>query len=287
MENSTKVFISWSGSQSRRLAEVFHWWLPRALHSVRPYFTPEDIAKGGRWNLAIAKELETSSVGVICLTRENMFAPWIMFEAGALAKQLDDSLVCPILFDLDPSDIEGPLIQFQAATFGEHEIHKLFEKINSQLEGAALDERVLDEVYDMWWPKLNQRVSEVLKDTKPQKETELRDDREILEEILELARSSRLRSDEPLPDLMLADLVEAYGELLEAADGQDIVRPIFNSFQDMSLRLERTLRAAARLSGQYKAALKAFDTIDADAFRNMEPKDRFEIDSTDGNYGAQ
>jgi hypothetical protein len=45
---------------------------------VKPYFSPEDIEKGTKWNTEIAKELETSNVGVICLTQDNTEKPWIL-----------------------------------------------------------------------------------------------------------------------------------------------------------------------------------------------------------------
>lgn len=69
-----KVFISWSGDLSHRLAEAFRTWLPGALQTARPYFTPADIEKGSRWSNEIAKELESSDVEVLVVTRENMAA---------------------------------------------------------------------------------------------------------------------------------------------------------------------------------------------------------------------
>ena len=96
-----KVFISWSGSQSKELAEAIREWIPNVIQAVSPYFTPSDIEKGTRWSNDIAKELESSSIGILCITRENIRAPWIMFEAGALSKSLEKTHVCPILFHKD------------------------------------------------------------------------------------------------------------------------------------------------------------------------------------------
>ena len=111
-----KVFISWSGERSRALAEVLRRWLPAVIQVVKPYYSPDDTVKGARWSTEIAKELESSRVGLICVTPENLDAPWLLFEAGALSK-LGKSRVCPILFGVDPIDIKGPLVQFQAAKF--------------------------------------------------------------------------------------------------------------------------------------------------------------------------
>ena len=81
---ATKVFLSWSGDLSRKLADALRSWLPSALQSVKPYFTPEDIEKGAKWGSEISKELESSNIGIVCLTRDNTEKPWILFEAGAL-----------------------------------------------------------------------------------------------------------------------------------------------------------------------------------------------------------
>ena len=54
--------------------------------------------------------------GIICLTTENTSAPWINFEAGAIAKSLD-SRVTALMVNIKPSDIKGPLSRYQATKF--------------------------------------------------------------------------------------------------------------------------------------------------------------------------
>lgn len=87
---ATKVFISWSGELSNRLAEALRQWLPAVLQFVKPYFTPSDIEKGARWGSDILSELSESDIGIICLTKENQNMPWILFEAGAISKNFDN-----------------------------------------------------------------------------------------------------------------------------------------------------------------------------------------------------
>lgn len=116
-----KVFICWSGKTSKRLAEIFRDWIPAVIQAVKPYFSPEDVEKGARWYPEISKELEQCSAGLICLTRDNLEAPWIMFEAGALSKSVEKSRLIPLLFGIGTADIKGPLIQFQAAPFSKEE----------------------------------------------------------------------------------------------------------------------------------------------------------------------
>jgi len=121
-----RVFISWSGDRSKAVADVLRRWFPSVIQAVRPYFSPDDVAKGARWSSEIAKELEASRVGLLVITPENQEAPWLLFEAGALAKNLDRSKVCPILFGaMEPTDVKGPLVQFQAAQFSETEMKRV------------------------------------------------------------------------------------------------------------------------------------------------------------------
>lgn len=184
------MFISWSGEKSKKLAEILKRWLPGVIQAVRPFFTPDDIEKGVRWNTDISKELENSSVGIICLTRANLQAPWLMFEAGALSKSIDRSHVIPMLFGVDPTDLQGPLLQFQATSFNKDDVHKMMKTLNSALADKALDSDVLETAFAKWWPELEQSVSCVLAAITPEQEIELRPDREIFEEILALSRAA-------------------------------------------------------------------------------------------------
>lgn len=108
-----RVFISWSGEQSKQFAEALREWVPQVIQAARPYFTPNDIEKGARWLADIASELEASDLGLLCLTRDSLNSDWLLFEAGALSKSLDKSRVCPILFGISDADLTGPLKQFQ------------------------------------------------------------------------------------------------------------------------------------------------------------------------------
>lgn len=67
-----KVFISWSGERSQLLAQALHGWLPLVLHYVQPWLSEADVSAGDRWAQAVAKELETSNFGIICVTPENL-----------------------------------------------------------------------------------------------------------------------------------------------------------------------------------------------------------------------
>jgi len=187
-----KVFISWSGDTSKNIAEIFRQWLPSVIQVVKPYYSPDDITKGTRWSSEIAKELDESKLGIICLTKDNLSSPWIMFEAGALSKNMENSKVCPILFGVEPSDIEGPLVQFQSAKFNKNEVKKVVRMINMELGEMNLTSEVFESVFEMWWPRLEERIEAELNKAKKSTGKEIRSERDLLEEILSLSRTISL-----------------------------------------------------------------------------------------------
>ncbi len=196
---ASKVFISWSGELSKKLAEEVRLWLPGVLQFVKPYFTPNDIEKGTRWSTDIANELESSNVGIICLTKDNINKPWILFEAGALSKNFGKANVCTILFNLDSADLTGPLTSFQATKFDKTDFKKLLQTINNTGGELKLESAVLNDVFEMWWPKLEEKLNSIIENHSDTSMENNRPERDILEEILELTRinaksDSRMRT---------------------------------------------------------------------------------------------
>ena len=208
-----KVFISWSGELSRELGEAVRNWLPSALQYVKPYFTPDDIDKGAKWASEISKELSTSSVCIIILTRSNLESSWIMFEAGAISSTVEKARVCPIIFDLEPTDLQGPLAQFQATRFQKDDIRKLFSTINSLGGEQKLDDTVAATVFEKWWPDLEIDLKRIVDGhIAVPKAKEIRSDRELIEEILLLLRSSEKEKStsskqDPFANVLTAQLM--------------------------------------------------------------------------------
>jgi len=156
------IFISWSKPRSKAIALALRAWLPKVFQSTKVFMSEKDIEPGMRWSEEIARSLGTCDLGIVCVTPENMAAPWLQFEAGALAKQVggDTKKVIPYLHDLKPEHLSGnPLASFQAArsvdpvgTFG------LVESINAEIK-PPLDGSDLRETFDVWWPKLAPKLA--------------------------------------------------------------------------------------------------------------------------------
>ena len=185
-----RVFLSWSGETSLKVASALRDWLPSVIQSVKPYLSAEDINKGARWSADVAKELEAAAYGIICLTPDNLTAPWIHFEAGALSKTLDKSYVTSFLFNVLRSSVEGPLVQFQSVLNDQQDIFKMVASINATADAEQrLDTAVLKKTFELWWPHLEAVLKQILSEmSKATVVEERRDPAEILEELLELAR---------------------------------------------------------------------------------------------------
>lgn len=182
-----QVFLSWSGERSKAVAEALADWLPQVIQAVKPWVSTE-IDKGTKWTSQISESLEQSSVGVVCITSDNVDSNWLIFEAGAIAKS-KESHACTFLLDISPTDVTPPLSILQATKFERGDFRKLLGTINQALRinnETPLKEDVLDRVFETNWPHIEKRLSEIKH--RPHQAAQKRPDREILEEILGLVR---------------------------------------------------------------------------------------------------
>lgn len=195
-KNNMKVFISWSGDCSKKVALIFRDWLPTVIQAIEPFVSSEDIEKGARWNTDIAQELKDSSFGLICVTKDNLNSQWLNFEAGALSKSINNSHVAPFLFDIKPSDLKGsPISQFQSTSFSKEDIKRLIETLNNAT-GNSLNSQRLDKAFELCYPDLEKSIKELQK-TSVEEDDHVGDesntsfDPNILEELLETSRNTQ------------------------------------------------------------------------------------------------
>lgn len=183
-----KIFLSWSGLTSKSIATILRDWIKNVLQLTEPWMSEEDIAKGTRWSQEIANQLSECRVGVICLTPSNLTSPWLLYEAGAISKAVDRSYVCTYLYNIEPTGVTGPLAQFQATRTTKDDTKKMIKTINNALGEDALSESRIEEIFNKWWPDLD----EFLKNLKPEEEildvSEERTDRDLLEEVVDRIR---------------------------------------------------------------------------------------------------
>lgn len=184
-----KVFISWSGELSQNIAKELSEWLPSIIQSIDVFYSPDDIKKGENWDSRLTNELQDSKYGIVCLTPENVLAPWIHFEAGALSKTLD-SKVSTLMINVVTSDIQGPLSRFQATKLEKEDFYQLLENIN-EASDSPINEKVLQKSFDAIWDKMYENINNIIKEGASKKKDVAQQNKDrsvVLEEILQLIR---------------------------------------------------------------------------------------------------
>jgi len=235
------VFISWSGVRSRRVALALRDWLPGVINAAEPYVSSEDIEKGARWSADITGKLNSTSIGIICVTRENMNQPWINFEAGALSKAVGaESRVIPLLIDLGNADLVGPLNQFQTVLPTEEEMRKLVDTINSNADKPN-PSHVVDKVFRALWSELDGQFKKIWADAEqPPLENPPRTDREMLQELVELSRDIQrsIVDDSVKRDLMPVTLNKKRAEFRIEKAAQRLIENVLNGIPEAAPDLD-------------------------------------------------
>jgi hypothetical protein len=217
-----KIFISWSGKKSHKSAILLKEWIPLVIQEAEVYVSSEDIDKGARWSMDISKELNDSTYGIVCVTKDNQNAPWINFEAGALGKLIDISRVTPFLLDLKRAELDpGPLLQFQSTIFEKEDVLKLFKSINKVCV-KTIEETRLQSTFDVWWEKYNQNMLKIIQEETKDEKTGVRNKQiQYLEEILQLTRQNQKEFSQ-LQEQILVKTLKIGTETIEISDLKEL-----------------------------------------------------------------
>jgi len=158
-----RLFISWSGSSSRRIAEVLQEWLPMIFLNDVDLWVSNDIEQGSNWLNELTRGLEQTQFGILCMTPDNLDSAWMLFEAGAIsmAEELNNKrYICPYIFNVKNKDLPQPLSQFQTAKADENGTFKLVRTING-LQERPLSETMLREVFERHWLFLEEKLKRI------------------------------------------------------------------------------------------------------------------------------
>ncbi|AKB72189.1 TIR domain-containing protein [Methanosarcina mazei] len=271
-----KVFISWSGDLSKRIATALKEWIPNVLQSTEPYVSSEDIDKGSRWSTDIAKELADSTYGILCVTRDNFREPWLNFEAGALSKKMESSRVCPFLYNVKLSEIDGPLLQFQVTVYKKQDVLKLLISLNNSCTDQKLPEERLLKAFELWWPELerNLKIEDVdLIQQGVNNESNNAHNDAILEEILSLLQTQQKilrRPEEILPPDYIIDLMKkSEKDRSTRYIAQEAYYELFEVYERLRIASIDNLKFLRLVEGINKEILMRAETID-NLCENME-----------------
>jgi hypothetical protein len=221
-----KVFISWSGPKSKQMSIILRNWLPLVFPHLE-FFISSEIEKGSNFLEVILKQLKDSSIGIFLLTKGNVSAQWIQFEAGAFASKGVESKICPIFLDDEIQiDETGPLRFYQGSLVNEKDIFKLLDSINNSLPAPFAKEILIrmfnsnkDEFFDNW---------ELIKNIPTTDKMGMRTNRDFLAQIYQIVFDSRITSERALKNM--ENCIKAFETKFEAKIGisegpPPIVRP--------------------------------------------------------------
>lgn len=212
-----KVFISWSGEVSHQVALVLEEWLPSVINAVKPYVSSE-MDKGTRWQADIARELDESNCGIICVTQSNDKAPWLNFEAGAISKSVEEGRVLPFLFRVKRTEIQGPIKLFQSTVYDKQDVKKLVHNLYEACEPSGLTQKGLNSSFNKWWPTLKKKLDKIQDEFKEKKALEKKQLslRATLEKTSSILRSKKVSAPK-IQDIVMS-IVRVWSEA--AYDGQ-------------------------------------------------------------------
>jgi hypothetical protein len=158
-----RVFLSWSGNRSEKVARALEKWLPTVVQGCDPWMSQGGIGAGVQWQRQLGDILEKADFGIICVTRDNAYAPWLLFEAGALGKRYQEAKARVVPFLLDgPLPEKHPLAIYQRAVADAGGVRELVRALWDAC-GAWLGvdgPTLRDELLDDRWPALEKKIAE-------------------------------------------------------------------------------------------------------------------------------
>jgi len=155
-----KIFLSWSGDESKRTAKLLKSWLLLIFPTLDVWVSSEDISAGERWAKELFDRLENTEFGILCITKENSASPWLLYEAGALSKSIDSGRIVPFVTGIEFSQLPGPLTHFQAVHSDEAGARKLIQAISAVLPNNHRSDSAIDKLFELLWPELKTNLDD-------------------------------------------------------------------------------------------------------------------------------
>lgn len=164
-----KIFISWSGKSSKKIAIELKNILEKKIFvstDLECFVSTIDIASGDDWWNKIKTELKKCKQGILCVTKENIKAPWIFYEAGAMVAR--DVPTIPLLFNCSIVALErSPIKGKQCVDFyDQQQFVKMISDINSKMDLLPVNKQQLDPIAKAAYEELKKALQPTLKQLK-------------------------------------------------------------------------------------------------------------------------
>ena len=181
-----RLFVGWSGETSKKIAKSLKDWIEKVNPNVVPFVSFEDISLGTNWNNALSEELTNANYGLLCVTTDNMKAPWLLYEAGQMEFAMrqknpqGQAYITPLLFGVEHSgNLASPLSHYQSAQFSREAMERLVTQMNGvcrnlygvevskarpgdRIDKTYLDASELQENFERHYTKLEAEITWIL-----------------------------------------------------------------------------------------------------------------------------
>ncbi|WP_081624158.1 TIR domain-containing protein [Arthrobacter sp. 135MFCol5.1] len=227
-----KIFISWSGTPSHEMALLLREWLVRVLQYSEPFVSSKDISKGAQWLVTISEQLTDTTEGIVCVTPSNVEAPWLNYEAGALAKTTGQTAVRTVLLGLGPGDLPAgaPLSNFQHTDgLDPEEMWSLVESIHLRSEAAGASLERIRWAFDQAWPELKASLETIELHPEDNKPDRSPDEQSLIKDVLQEVKSismavAALGQAQQPPRKVVIDSAEQSSRVVPANDRKTVSR---------------------------------------------------------------
>ena len=155
-KNKKRLFISWSGENSKQIARGLKTVLEESFFNntdLECFVSDVDISAGDDWSRKIKNELHNCKLGIVCITKENLRAPWIYFESGAIISH--KIKLIPLLISCDYKSLQNTPLAYQNMVnlYDQEKFIQMIILINKELKLSNISKENLRKLvkiqYDM------------------------------------------------------------------------------------------------------------------------------------------
>lgn len=163
------VFISWSGDESKQIALALKSAIEEFFsdNNIGVFVSENDIEAGKKWFQVIGNELRECKLGILCLTPFNYEAPWLCFEAGALAMSTDGKSTIPLMLLQAKITERSPFSSLNQVQWSHDGFCKILKAIAASRD-IRINTRGLKTTSKGYFEEVDKVVSEMANRTKAQ-----------------------------------------------------------------------------------------------------------------------
>lgn len=161
-----KIFVSWSGENSNQIAIALKEILQNNIFKdtcLDCFVSDVDISSGDDWWNKIKTELKKCKLGIVCITKENLRAPWVYFESGAMVAR--DLKLIPLLVNCDFKALNNTPIatKHMVDFYNQEKFNTMIRTINKELNLLQINDSNLDLISINGYKELISMLSPTLK----------------------------------------------------------------------------------------------------------------------------